>query len=868
MKTQPLEHLRFLFTPDGFMPDITGEMDEALRNEAFAWLGDKAHEKLFTLGAGARPEKMTPSAAFLYQVSASFFQMLVTLPELEIARDKIKVPLPESEIQQLLNAVPYGIGSENITPAWLKKRYRQFLKIFKKEIKVYPGSVELYLSEKNQNLHVPERIFFHLVENTSDPDYPFAFMATYASKGEDGKVHHYPLKYALTEYHADRQKLLSLLSCLNKAAEVSDLIAEFMENGELFHTLRLTGQEAFAFLKVIDDIEKTGILCRIPNWWRRKAMNPTLSIKMGNDNPSGLGFDAILSLTPSLTVDGVELTEDEIRNILTMSDGLAMIKGKWVAVDHAKLTELIDKMQSSGGSISLLEALKKNMSDQEQDPDGGVLITNGQWLSDLLSSLRHPEKLKKASIPESIHADLRPYQKNGFQWLSYMDSLGFGACLADDMGLGKTLQVLTYLEALRKRKPDAHVLLIVPASLLGNWQKEQERFAPEMSMQILHGSGKDALNAMADSPVFLNVTTYGMTMRIPKLAGQVWDCVILDEAQAIKNPLTKQTKAIKSLDGRMRIAMTGTPIENDLTNLWSLFDFLNKGLLGSSTEFQRYCKHLDDRPEDYAKLKSMVVPFLLRRMKTDKKIIKDLPDKFEMLDYTELSKKQIVLYRKTVADMAAKLENAENMERRGMILATIMKLKQICNHPDQYLGGSAYSPSESGKFEMLREICETIYEKRERVLVFTQFREITDHLAQYLETIFHAEGGIIHGGIRPAQRTKIVEQFQSDTYMPFIVCSVKAAGTGLNLTNANHVIHFDRWWNPAVENQATDRAFRIGQTKNVMVHKLVAKGTIEEKIDRIIASKKELAENVIGEGSEKWITELGNDELMALLRLE
>lgn len=611
-----------------------------------------------------------------------------------------------------------------------------------------------------------------------------------------------------------------------------------MENGELFHTLRLTAQEAFAFLKVIDDIEKTGILCRIPNWWRRKAMNPTLSIRMGNDNPSGLGFDAILSLTPSLTVDGVELTEDEIRNILAMSDGLAMIKGKWVAVDHAKLTELIEKMQSSGGIITLLEALKKNMSDQEQDPDGGVLITNGQWLSDLLSSLRHPEKLKKAAIPESVQADLRPYQKNGFEWLSYMDSLGFGACLADDMGLGKTLQVLTYLEALRKKKPDAHVLLIVPASLLGNWQKEQERFVPDMSM------------------------------RIPRLSAQKWDCVILDEAQAIKNPLTKQTKAIKALDGRMRIVMTGTPIENDLTNLWSLFDFLNKGLLGSSTEFQKYCKHLDDRPEEYAKLKSMVGPFLLRRMKTDKKIIKDLPDKFEMLDYTGLSKKQIVLYRKTVADMAVKLENAENMERRGMILATIMKLKQIYNHPDQYLGGSAYSPSESGKFEMLREICETIYEKRERVLVFTQFREITDYLAQYLETIFRAKGGIIHGGIRPAQRTKIVEQFQSETYMPFIVCSVKAAGTGLNLTNANHVIHFDRWWNPAVENQATDRAFRIGQTKNVMVHKLVAKGTIEEKIDRIIASKKELAENVIGEGSEKWITELGNDELMALLRLE
>jgi len=290
--------------------------------------------------------------------------------------------------------------------------------------------------------------------------------------------------------------------------------------------------------------------------------------------------------------------------------------------------------------------------------------------------------------------------------------------------------------------------------------------------------------------------------------------------------------------------------------------------MGTSKEFHEFCKQLKESPEQYAKLKTMVAPFMLRRLKTDKTIIKDLPEKMEMIDYTDMSKRQVVLYRKTVADMEERIRESEGIERKGIVLATITKLKQICNHPDQYLGQQTFSEADSGKFAMLREICETIYEKRERVLVFTQFKEITEYLAGFLEEIFHTEGYVLHGGTPVKKRSQIVEEFQSDRYVPFIVLSVKAGGTGLNLTKANHVIHFDRWWNPAVENQATDRAFRIGQTKNVMVHKLVCKGTIEEKIDAMIESKKKLAENVIGSGGENWITELGNEELMKLLRLE
>ena len=347
-----------------------------------------------------------------------------------------------------------------------------------------------------------------------------------------------------------------------------------------------------------------------------------------------------------------------------------------------------------------------------------------------------------------------------------------------------------------------------------------------------------------------------------------WDCVILDEAQAIKNPGTRQTRSIKKLKAQHRIAMTGTPIENELGNLWSLFDFLNKGLLGSSDEFRKFSRQLETHAEGYQKLKNMVSPFILRRLKTDKSIISDLPDKLEQIDYVSMSKKQVVLYRKQVAELEHILDQVKGMQRRGIVLAYITKLKQICNHPDQFLGQETYSPEDSGKFAMLREICSTIYEKRERVLVFTQYREIIDYLEKYLETIFGRKGLVLHGGTRVKRRAELVEQFNGEEYVPFMILSVKAGGTGLNLTAANHVIHFDRWWNPAVENQATDRAFRIGQEKNVMVHKLVCEGTIEEKIDALINSKKDLAENVIGGGGENWITEMGDQELLRLLRLD
>lgn len=862
--------LQFIFTEHSFYLDQpAGELSEkeAQLSEAFA--ADK-YKALFDIGSQAAEKGESPSMAFLRLISEKYLDLLTSMPELELLREKARAELSDDTADELLAAVPYSIGTEYIDRVWLSGIFDKLNGVFSREMKEFSGTVALFLAEKSQRLRVPERIFFHLVESR-DEDYPFAFLATYATTDKDGLVRHMPLSYALTEFKADREKLVTLLSCLNKVSEVCPLIGGFVESGELFHPLRLTAEEAYELLKCVPEIEGCGVMCRLPNWWRKRQSAVSLSVKLGDKRASMLGFESIVSMLPQLTVGGEALTKREIEQLLKQTEGLAFIKGKWVEVDHERLKKLLAEMDKYEGDLTLLQALRMESGmSGKSDLDGDVKISNGKWLNDVLKNLRQPGGIKPVKVPAGVNAELRPYQQVGFNWLMQMKKTGFGACLADDMGLGKTLQILTFLEKLRATDKNARVLLIVPASLLGNWENEAKKFTPKITYTILHGRTKPQLEAELDAnESFVYMTTYGMAARTEKLAERTWDCLILDEAQAIKNPVTKQTKAIKKIPARQRIAMTGTPIENDLTNLWSLFDFLNKGLLGTSAEFRDFSGSLDTDKNGYRKLKGMVSPFILRRVKTDKSVIADLPDKLEQIEYVSLSKKQTVLYRKQVAELERKLSDEQsNMQRRGAVLAAILKLKQICNHPDQFLGQEGFDPADSGKFEMLKEICETIYEKRERVLVFTQYKEITDHLAAYLEKIFHRKGLIIHGGVPAKKRSKLVEEFNGEKYVPFMVLSVKAGGTGLNLTAANHVIHFDRWWNPAVEDQATDRAFRIGQKKNVLVHKLVSKGTVEEKIDALINSKRELADNIIGAGGEKWITEMSNSELLKLLRLE
>ena len=862
--------LHFIITSNGYLIDDKGDhIDEEIQRWKNKMM-QKPFYALYDLAFKEKPTWLDASGNYLYFCAEKFINELTKLPDIEILREDTKITISKDMLEELLLAIPFCIGAENINEKWLKNLFCELNKCFCLEIKEFEGAVSLYLSGKSQSLKAAERIFFHLVENSKD-DLPFAFLATYATKDTNGKLRHFPLQYALNEYKNNRGKLLELLSCLNKAADVSDLINEFVESGEMFHPLRLTSNEAWRFLKDVEKIEKAGIVCRIPNWWKKNSSSVSLNITIGEQQPSLLGMDTLLTMVPKLVVDGMPLTVEDIKMLLEQSEGLSLLKGKWIEVNHQKLKDLLSQMDQVEGELTLKEALRIQLNNDSTNisPDVGELVTNGAWLSSLLKDLRTPRKIRNVAVPKSLNATLRPYQKTGYTWLNTMDQLGFGACLADDMGLGKTIQVLAYLEKLRKSKKDARALLIVPASLMGNWIKEAEKFAPQMSVQLLHGKSSNYLGkAVVNNSTFLNITTYGMSLRIPQLEDVFWDVIILDEAQAIKNPLTKQTRQIKKLKGRMKIAMTGTPIENDLTNLWSLFDFLNKGLLGTSNEFSEFARKLDRNPEGYGRLKSMISPFLLRRVKSDKSIIKDLPDKQEIVNIVQLSKKQVVLYRKYVVDLEKRLEKAEGIERRGIVLGALIRLKQLCNHPDQYLGQDIFDESESGKFELLKEICATIYEKRERVLVFTQFKEIIPYLDDFLSKVFERKGFVLHGGTPIASRQQMVDEFQSENYIPYMILSLKAGGTGLNLTNAAHVIHFDRWWNPAVENQATDRSYRIGQRKNVMVHKFVCKGTIEEKIDQLLNSKRELAENVIGSNSENWITELNNQELLSLLRLE
>lgn len=864
------DRLRFALTEQGFRLDSPeAEWEEELadwrsRFEKEPW------QTLYDLGFLERPAWLDAAGGFLYRISECFREMLTRQPDLEVSRERTAVEPDAHILARLLDCVPFTLGAEYVNESWLRRILEELRRVFAREMAAFDGSAALYLSGKSQKLRAPERVFFHLVES-GEEEYPFAFLATYSTKDGNGRVKHMPLRYALTEYGTQREKLLELLACLNRAAQASPLIGEFVEKGEMFHPLRLTASEAYQILKDVQPIEEAGIICRIPNWWRRNAARVSMTVKLGERQPPLLGMDMILSMVPELAVDGVSLTRQEVEQLLEQTEGLALLKGKWVEVDHAKLEALLEEMEHHRGELTLLEALhmKLNLSGREETSQAGPAVTNGAWLSELLHRLTVPGEIPRVSLPKSFHAVLRPYQKSGFTWLNYMNELHFGACLADDMGLGKTVQVLAFLERLRKSGPGKRALLIVPATLLGNWQRETERFAPEMSYDVLHGGGAQNLGVMAlKSKSFLTVTTYKMAVRIKELEKIQWDCLILDEAQAIKNPLTKQTRRVKELKSGMRIAMTGTPIENDLTNLWSLFDFLNRGLLGSAEEFKAYSRRLEDNPEGYARLKAMISPFMLRRVKTDKSVIADLPDKLEQIEYVGLSKKQAVLYRRYVSELAVRLQDLDGIQRRGVVLASLTRLKQICNHPDQYLGQQTYEEKDSGKFGMLRELCETIYEKRERVLVFTQFKEIIPWLDAFLAEIFHRRGLALHGGTSVAARNEMVEAFQGEKYVPYMILSVRAGGTGLNLTRASHVIHFDRWWNPAVENQATDRAYRIGQKNRVMVHKLVCKGTIEEKIDAMIESKKELASNIIGSGGENWITQMSNEELLAVLRLD
>lgn len=885
MQSQRIQQeLIALFKPQGFILELEVQKDKkvtiseaqyVMESDLFTRYRKNASEMLFHLAFIESAIRSHDSIVFLKLVGKCYLRDLARTADVEQSREKTEVKPSEASLEKILSQIPFGPGSDALDEQWLIHCYGQLTAVFAVQIAAFDGTVEAFLESHNAHVNIVGRVFFHLVESQSDV-HPFAFLATYSQ----GKGQHIPLKNALLEFQNQQEQLLKLLSTVSKAAGHSRLISELVESGELFSPLKFTAKEAYTFLQEIPVYEDCGILCRMPDWWKQKRQQFKVSVQVGDKEPSKVGMEALLAFDAALYLGDEEISEEEVRAILTASNGLTLIKGRWVAVDQEKLAATLAayekaKALANAGQYTLAEAMRLQLTAKQRfsahSDDVTIEVTHGEWLRSVRQQLLNPQEIQEISAGQHFKATLRAYQQKGLQWLYAMKAFGFGACLADDMGLGKTVQVIALLEQMRADADQGShkTLLILPASLMGNWQREIEKFAPKLQFQLLY-STKDvpyfAAPYEATEPT-LYITTYGMVVRSEILKLEDWDLVILDEAQAIKNPGTKQTKAVKQLRAGAKIALTGTPVENSLSDLWSLFDFLNSGLLGTPKEFQTLSKDLRDGAVPYAKLREVVNPFILRRLKTDKTVIDTLPEKLEMKAYTTLTKKQIVLYKNLVKELEEKLDSAEGISRKGLVLASLMKFKQICNHPDQYLGQGDYHHEHSGKFERLTEICETIYQKRERVLVFTQFREMVQPIADFLEQLFNRKGLVLHGGTPVKQRPDLVEAFNGEDYVPYMVLSLKAGGVGLNLTAANHVIHFDRWWNPAVENQATDRAYRIGQSKDVMVHKFITMGTIEEKIDAMIEAKSQLSGELISNTGESWITELDNKALLQLFKL-
>lgn len=850
-----------------------------LQRETFRRFHSDSDQWLFRLGFTPESIPLPEDLAYWRRFAAAFIHDLALTPDLEESREQAAAPASDPVVNGFLETAPPFDGHEHLTASRLVELWESLNAAYQRAAREHAGTIESFFHSLRPDLELAGRVFLHLVENKKGASAPFAFLATYSTRtDESGTTRHVPLKNALREYEGNQEKLLELLATVYKAAKESELLTDLLESGRIFHPLSMTGDRALTFLKEVPLYERSGVRCRIPNWWTAKSTKVSVSINVGDKKPSRLGFDALVSCAPTLRVGDEVFSPEEAQRLLEEAEGLMMIKNKWVEVDKEKLEKTLDAYAKASellaDGISFRDAMRMilnpNAALEDVDVDGGVNF--GDWLQDVTRKLADPKLVRNVTPAAEFKADLRPYQKLGLNWLAFLDSLGFGPCLADDMGLGKTIQVLAFLSVLARKK-NGPSLLVVPASLMTNWRNEIDRFLPTLKVVTIHGSAigakaREGLSEKELSKHDLAITTYGMAHRNEWLGERGWDYVILDEAQAIKNPGTRQTRAVKQLKCRNRMVLTGTPVENRLGDLWSIFDFLNPGLLGSSKEFKALAGELAKSEDGYARLRRVVSPYILRRLKTDKTVISDLPDKVEMKAYAELSRKQAVIYEGLVADLKGALDETEGMRRRGLILAYLMKFKQLCNHPDHYTGGGPFKAADSGKFSRLKEICETILAKRERLLVFTQFREMTAPLDRFLADVFGRQGLVFHGGVSVKKRQTLVERFQNAReYVPYMVLSLKAAGVGLNLTRANHVVHFDRWWNPAVENQATDRVFRIGQTRNVTVHKFITQGTVEEKIDEMIGDKTALADEIVGAANENWITEMDDKRLFEMFSL-
>ncbi|MHB8346913.1 MAG: DEAD/DEAH box helicase [Acidiferrobacterales bacterium] len=871
----PRGHL--LLVPDTDTPSLPAALQQRL-TDAFA---QGCGQGLLHLGA-VEVDSVLPAAwAWWREFAVRYITELCATPE-----GGTVAPPDNQTLDTLIADAPPMTGVEYLTTAVLVTLWTDLDAALRKALAASAIPLQEFLKIRHPVWNVVGRVHFNLAENRKDPEAPFAFVATYTARlSAHGKAQHLPLSRALTEFSDGRSQaqLLSLLMPVQRAAEHCGWLRAMVDSGEIYHPLRWLPADAYRFLVDVPRLEAAGIIVRAPGTWRTgRPARAVVRASVGTRPPSLLGKDALLDFSMEVTLDGEHLSAAEIQTLLAGGNGLQLLRGQWVEVDSKKLGHMLERFRAieqtaARNGLPFAEALRLVAGaapDEtgESAADWSQLVA-GPWLAETLQGLRQPEGLAQVSPGPELTAALRPYQQVGVRWLYLLTRLGLGACLADDMGLGKTIQVLSLLLVLKREHRESRPsLLVAPASLLANWAAEAGRFSPSLRLLIAHPSELPAaelqtLNAARLSDVDLVVTSYGSLLRLPALADVPWRVVVLDEAQAIKNPGAKQTRQVKKLNAQSRIALTGTPVENRLADLWSIFDFTHPGLLGTEKVFAAFAKRWA-REEHFGPLRALVRPYILRRLKTDKQVIADLPDKTELKAWCHLSPAQAALYQQAVKELSAALESEEGIGRKGVVLAFLMRLKQICNHPSQWLGDRAWRAEDSGKFVRLRELAEVIAAKQEKALVFTQFRETTEPLAAFLGGIFGRAGLVLHGGTPVARRRERVKRFQEDERVPFFVLSLKAGGAGLNLTAASHVIHFDRWWNPAVENQATDRAFRIGQQRNVLVHKFVCRGTIEDRIDRLIESKQQLVQDVLEGSAELLLTEMSDRELLDLVKLD
>ena len=692
-----------------------------------------------------------------------------------------------------------------------------------------------------------------------------------------------PVERLVYENRTIEQPQETFLRGLGLASRLYPAIAPSFET-EYPQYSRITPIQAYEFIKAVAwRLEDSGLgVILPPSLANREGWANRLGLKITAETPKTkqgrLGLQSLLNFQWQLAIGGQTISKAEFDKLVALNSPLVEINGEWVELrsQDIKTAQTFFTTRKDQMALSLEDALRFSTGDTQVIEKLPVVSFEASGaLQELIGALNNNQAIAPLPTPTGFKGQLRPYQERGAAWLSFLERWGLGACLADDMGLGKTVQFIAFLLHLKEQDAlENPTLLVCPTSVLGNWEREVNKFAPSLKILQYHGDkrpkGKAFLEAVKKHDLI--VTSYSLLHRdIKSLESISWQIIVLDEAQNVKNPEAKQSKAVRQLEATFRIALTGTPVENRLQELWSILDFLNPGYLGNKQFFQRRFAMPIEKYGDTAsltQLRSLVQPFILRRLKSDRDIIQDLPDKQEMTVFCGLTGEQAALYQQVVEQSLAEIESAEGLQRRGMILALLIKLKQICNHPAQYLKQATLEQHNSAKLLRLEEMLEEVLAEGDRALIFTQFAEWGKLLKPYLEKQLGREIFFLYGSTSKKQREEMIDRFQHDPQgPPIMILSLKAGGVGLNLTRANHVFHFDRWWNPAVENQATDRVFRIGQTRNVQVHKFVCTGTLEEKIHDMIESKKQLAEQVVGAG-EEWLTEMNTDQLRNLLLLD